>query len=272
MSLEFLRKKRFQRRHPDVFCQRVSLTIPCVSSLSVTPHQVLQSFHCSLQLDQLWHVQERGFLRATLMLFQSSRGPNVYVDAARVPDLLQIQSPRRCRAILLPRGSSALCTVGLPAFAECPEASQLPLPHSLLSLLPILFPRPTSRRLSLQGVCSRRSSLCVVPKTRTHSLCSSTVEAVPNLSYPPRLDWLVLDLLRLTLPLPLSAQGTVANLTRLGRDLVADFAVVALAAMLDASVDSESSSQPAVQRVVLDPFSRGPAVTFLTQASDHFRE
>ena len=78
----------------------------------------------------------------------------------------------------------------------------------------------------------------------------------------------MLDLLRLTLTLPLSAQGTVANLTRLGRDLVADFAVVALAAMLDATADSESSNQPAVQRVVLDPFSRGPTVTFLTQASE----
>ena len=29
--VEFLRKKRFQRRHPDVFCQRMALTIPCVS-------------------------------------------------------------------------------------------------------------------------------------------------------------------------------------------------------------------------------------------------
>ena len=48
----------------------------------------------------------------------------------------------------------------------------------------------------------------------------------------------------------------MASLTRLGRGLVADFAVVALAAMLDATVDSESSTQPAVQRVVLDPFAR----------------
>ena len=70
----------------------------------------------------------------------------------------------------------------------------------------------------------------------------------------------MLDLLRLTLPHPLSARGTVASLTKLGRDLVADFAVVALAATLDATVGSVSSTQPAVQRVVLDPFSRGPAV------------
>ena len=78
----------------------------------------------------------------------------------------------------------------------------------------------------------------------------------------------MLDLLRLTRSHPLSAQGTVASLTRLARDLVADFAVVALAAMLDATVGSVSLTQPAVQRVVLDPFSRGPPVTFLTQASE----
>ena len=96
------------------------------------------------------------------------KGPNVCVDAARLPDLLQIQSPRGCRTILIPQGSSALCTVGLPAFAECPEASRLPLLTSLLPPLPILFPRPTSRRLSLQGARLRRSSLCVVPKIRTH--------------------------------------------------------------------------------------------------------
>ena len=52
------------------------------------------------------------------------------------------------------------------------------------------------------------------------------------------------------------AQGTVASLTRLGRGLVADFAVVALAAALGVTVDSESLTQAAVQRVVLDPFLR----------------
>ena len=34
------------------------------------------------------------------------------------------------------------------------------------------------------------------------------------------------------------------------------YAVVALAATIDVTVDSESSTQPAVQRVVLDSFSR----------------
>ena len=61
MSLEFFRKKRFQRRHPDVFCQRMALTIPCVSSLRVTPHQILKSFHCSLQLDQLGTSRRKNF-------------------------------------------------------------------------------------------------------------------------------------------------------------------------------------------------------------------
>ena len=61
MSLEFFREKRFQRRHPDVFCQRMALTIPCISSLNVTPHQVLESFHCSLQLDQLGTSRRKDF-------------------------------------------------------------------------------------------------------------------------------------------------------------------------------------------------------------------
>ena len=83
------------------------------------------------------------------------------------------------------------------------------------------------------------------------------------------------DLLLSTLRLPLSPQETVANLTGLGRDFVADFAVavadfaaVALAAMLDATVDSEFSTQPTVQRIVVDPSHAGPAATFLTQASE----
>ena len=79
------------------------------------------------------------------------------------------------------------------------------------------------------------------------------MEAFLNLSYPPKLHWFALDLLRPTRLLPLSAQGTVSSLKRLGRDLVADFAVVALAAVLDATVDSESSTQPIVQQAVLDP-------------------
>ena len=149
------------------------------------------------------------------------------------------------------------------------EASQLLLLRSLLSLLPIFFPRPTSRHLSLQGAHSRRSSLYVVPKIRTHSPCSSKVEAFPNLSYPPMLDCSALDLLRPTLLLPLSVQGSVASLTRLGRDLVADFAVVALAAMLDATVDSESSTQPInCATSCSGSISRDPPITFLTQASE----
>ena len=52
----------------------------------------------------------------------------------------------------------------------------------------------------------------------------------------------MLDLLRLTRPHPLSAQRTVANLTRLGRDLVAVFAVVSLVATVDATVGSDSST------------------------------
>ena len=39
---------------------------------------------------------------------------------------------------------------------------------------------------------------------------------IPDLSYPPRSDWFVPDLLRPTLLIPLFAQETVANLTKLG--------------------------------------------------------
>ena len=46
----------------------------------------------------------------------------------------------------------------------------------------------------------------------------------------------------------------------MGRDLVAEFAVVALAAMLD----SESPTQPIVQRAVSGSISRDPPITFLT--------
>ena len=60
-------------------------------------------------------------------------------------------------------------------------------------------------------------------------------------------------LLRPTLPIPLFAQETVTNLTRLGFDFVADsavvradFAAVAPAPTLDATVDSEFSTQPFV--------------------------
>ena len=54
----------------------------------------------------------------------------------------------------------------------------------------------------------------------------------------------------------------MASLTRLGRNLVADFAVVALAAMLDATVDSESATSCS------GSISHDPPITFLTQASE----
>ena len=45
-------------------------------------------------------------------------------------------------------------------------------------------------------------------------------------------------------------------LSRHGRGLAVELAAVASAATLDVTVDSESSTQAAVQRAVLDPFSR----------------
>ena len=53
-----------------------------------------------------------------------------------------------------------------------------------------------------------------------------------------------------------SAQGIVANLSRLGRGLAVELAVVASVATPDATADSESSAQSPAQRLVLDPSSR----------------
>ena len=146
------------------------------------------------------------------------------------------QSPRGCRTILVPQGSSALCTIDLPAFAECPEASCCCVRFCHCCRFSLHDQR---QDISRSRVHFHDEFLYVVSETRTHSPCSSAVEIFPNLSHPPKLDWFALDLLRPTLLLTLSAQGTVTSLTRDGRDLVADFAVVALAAMLDATVDSK---------------------------------
>ena len=66
----------------------------------------------------------------------------------------------------------------------------------------------------------------------------------------------MLESSRLQLPHPPSAQGIVATLSRLGRSLAVELASVASAATPDATVDSESSTQQAAQRVVLDPLHR----------------
>ena len=50
-----------------------------------------------------------------------------------------------------------VCTADLPAFAVCPDATQLQSLRSLPSPQVTLFPRPTSKHLSLQGA---RSILC----------------------------------------------------------------------------------------------------------------
>ena len=65
----------------------------------------------------------------------------------------------------------------------------------------------------------------------------------------------MLDSKELPLPRSLSAQGILANLSRLGRGLAVELAAVASAATPDVTADSESSAQPAAQRVVLDPYS-----------------
>ena len=230
------------------------------SSLRVTPHQVLKPLHCSLHLSQLGTSRREDLSEQSSC--SSRRQPIVCADAARLLALHPIQSSQGCRT------TSALCTAALPIFTECPEASRLESLRSLPSPLPTLFPRPTSRRISLQDVRSRRSSLCVVPKTRIHFPCSSVAEAYQGLSCPPRLDWLVLDSWRLPLPRRLSAQGIVASLSRLGRGLAVELAAVASATTPGVPADSESSAQSAAQRVVLDPSARSLSSKVTAARSD----
>ena len=63
-------------------------------------------------------------------------------------------------------------------------------------------------------------------------------------------------------------QGIVANLSRLGRGLAVELAVVASAATLGATADSESSSQSAAQQVVRDPLPRSPSLKVKAVPSD----
>ena len=174
MSLEFFREKRFQRRHPDVFCQRMALTIPCVSSLRVTPHQVLQSFHCSSSTS-LARPGERISLSNPLALpvvkgsqrlcrrppgFQTCSRSRANEDVERFSFH---KGHQHCVQLICQHSQSVqrhhnfCCCV---RFCHCCRFS---------------FHGPTSRHLSLQGAHSRRSSLYVVPKIRTHSPCASTV-------------------------------------------------------------------------------------------------
>ena len=181
MSLEFFRKKRFQRRHPDVFCQRMALTIPCVSSLRVTPHQVLKSFHCSLQRRPAWHVPgERISLSNPLALpvvkgsqrlcrrRQASR-PSPDPEPTRMSN--NSPSTRVQHSQSVRRHHNFCCCV---RFCHCCRFSF----HG---------PRQDISRSRMHT--HDEVLLYVVPKIRTHSPCSSTVEAFPNLSYPPRSDW-----------------------------------------------------------------------------------
>ena len=78
MSLEFFREKRFQRRHPEVFCQRMALTIPCVSSLlfhaSLNPPVVLL-----LAARPAWHVQAQRIALSNPLALPVVKGSQRFV-------------------------------------------------------------------------------------------------------------------------------------------------------------------------------------------------
>ena len=185
MSLKFFEKKCLQRRHPDVLYQRVTLATPSISSLRVTPHQVLQPFHCSLQLSQLGTSRKKISLRNPLAL-------PVVRRSHRLCRRRQASSPSHGPEPTKTSNDSPSTRV-ISTVYSC-SANQDFSRRVRLS---------TSRHLSLQDVRSRL----------IHFPCSSVAEAHQGLSCPPGLDWLVLDSQRLPLPRTLSAQGIVANLS-----------------------------------------------------------
>ena len=177
---------------------------------------ILQPFHCSLQLSQLG-----------TLFFPSSGCPIFCADAARLPALLPVQSHKRMsndsastRVIstvqLICQHSQSVIKTSVDAFASVTVAD------SLSTVKTSLAPRCT----------------CVVPKRRIHFLCFPVAEAYQGLSCAPRLGWRVLDSWQLPLPRPLSAQGIVANLSRLGGVLAVELAAVASAATPDVTADS----------------------------------
>ena len=80
----------------------------------MTPHQVFQPFHCYCSSPNLARPGEKISLSNPLAL-------PVVRGSHRLSRRRQATDPRGCRSTLPPRGSSALCTADLPAFAECPE-------------------------------------------------------------------------------------------------------------------------------------------------------
>ena len=194
----------------------MALTIPCVSSLRVTPHQVLQSFHCSLQLDQLGTSRRKEFLWGNPLALPVVKG------SQRLCRRRQASRPSPdSETTRMSNDSPSTKVISTCVQLICKHSQSVQKHHNFCCCVRfchccrISFHGPRQDISSLQGVLSRRSSLYVVPKIRTHSPYSSTVEDFPK-PFVSKLDWFVLDLLRPTLPIPLSAQGTVVSLTKLG--------------------------------------------------------
>ena len=118
------------------------------------------------------------------------------------------------------------------------------------------------------GGRSRRSSLCVVPKTRIHFPCFSAAESCQGPFCPPRLGLARARFVAATTAAPTVCGRDVATLSRLGRGLAVEFAAVASAATPELTADSESSAQCAAQRVVLDPLLRSLSLKVTAVPSD----
>ena len=189
MSLKFFGNKRLQRRH-------------LLSSASVCRWPFQASLLCVLRL-----------IKSSSRSTPPGSSPNLALPGERISPSNRLALPvvrgsprlwrRRQASSPSPDPETTRMSNDCPStrvistvysrsatIRRVPRASRLQSLRSLPLPLPTLFPRPTSGHLSLQDVRSRRSSLCVVPKTRIQLFSGGRLQ---DLSCPPSFDWLVLD-------------------------------------------------------------------------------
>ena len=217
----------------------MTLATPSISSLRVTPHQVLQAVPLLLAALPNSHLalpivrKDLGQLYRRHQASSPSPSPEPHKDVER---LSLHEGHQHCVQLICQHSQSVQKHQD---FSRCVRFYHR-------CRLSVHGPRQDISRS--KDVRSRRSSLCVVPKTRIYFPCSSVAEAYQGLLCPPRLGWRLLDSWRLPLPRPLSAQRIVANLSRLGRGLAVELAAVASAATPDVTADSPFLNQCIVQQ------------------------
>ena len=191
MSIEFFGTKCLQRRHPDVLCKRVTLAIPSISSLRVTPHQVLQPFHCSLQPNTA-RPGERMYLSNPLALtvVRRSRRSGRRRQASPSPDPQPTRMSNDIHATRVHQQCVHLI---------CQHSQGVQRHHDFNRCvcfrhrcgLSFHGPRQYISRFRMYAHDEVLCASC--PRHEFTSPFSSVAEAYQGLSCPPRLDWLVLD-------------------------------------------------------------------------------